>query len=176
MHNQAFRRPYYEANDTIRFSDHILAPIWRLSFVQHSRLFNYIDLKLQGLFYKIFGGYGQVISSERVARFDQESLQITSLLLKAIREEFSETPAIMVNCDSSNEGLNRYWMRLAIEAGFKPLEQPALSVFNDSKRKAMLFNRDGGHFSPEGNQIFGVSLSRAIIEQCLVGGPSCSKK
>jgi hypothetical protein len=111
-----------------------------------------------------------------VARFDQESLQITSALLKAVREEFSETLAIMVNCDSSNEGLNRYWVRLAIEAGFAPLEQPALSVFNESERKAILFNRDGGHFSPEGNQIFGVALSRAIIEHCFVGGPSCSQK
>jgi lysophospholipase L1-like esterase len=176
VHNQAFSRPYYEANDAIRFSDHILAPIWRTPFAHHSRLFNYLDLKLQGLFYKTFGGYGQVPSSVRVARFDQESLQITSALLKAVREEFSETLAIMVNCDSSNEGLNRYWVRLAIEAGFAPLEQPALSVFNESERKAILFNRDGGHFSPEGNQIFGVALSRAIIEHCFVGGPSCSQK
>lgn len=176
VHNQAFSRPYYETSGAIRFSDHILAPIWRLSFVQHSRLFNYLDLKLQGLFYKLFGGYGQVASTERVARFDQESLQITTQLLKAIREEFSETPAIMVNCDSSNSGLNRYWMRLAIEAGFEPLEQPALSVFNESMRKAILFNRDGGHFSPEGNEMFGVSLSRSIVEQCSVGGPTCSPK
>lgn len=176
VHNQAFSRPYYEVSGAVRFSDHILAPIWRLSFLQHSRLFNYLDLRLQGSLYKLIEGYSPVLSSDRVIRFDRESLHITSVLLKAVRDEFPDVPAIMVNCDSSSEGLNRYWMRLASETGFVPLELPALSVFNESKRKDILFNRDGGHFSPEGNEIFGVSLSRLIIEKGLVDNSSSAKR
>lgn len=168
VHNQAFSRPYYETSGAIRFSDHILAPIWRLSVVHHSRLFNYLDTKLQGFFYQLFGGYGQAPSPDRTAKLDEESLHLTSLLLKAIRQEFSDVPAVMVNCDPSDVGLNRHWVRIGKLAGFMPFEKPALSVLVEKEKNTHLFSADGGHFSPEGNEVFGRALAQELLKNGLL--------
>jgi lysophospholipase L1-like esterase len=164
VHNQKFSRPYYDPDGVVRFSDHWLAPIWRSALLQQSRLFSYSDTRLQGIFYKIFADrIVNLPSAEVVAKFDQESLWITSELLKALRQELPETPAIMVNCDPRIEGLNAQWTRLARDAGFLPMEKPAQAIFKDQNKRGALLHADGAHLSIEGNKLFGQSLSEEFL-------------
>ena len=162
-HNQSFLRPYYQLDGSIKFSEHLIAPLWRISWIQNSRLFLYLDSRLQGLFYRVLEGYQLPVATKREQQFDQEALRITGLLLRSIRAEVGDLPAFMVNCDSTEKGLNRYWATLANQAGFIALEQPANEVLaNTNSNSAALFNADGGHFSPEGNLVYGKAFAKAL--------------
>jgi lysophospholipase L1-like esterase len=163
VHNQSFIRPYYQLDGGIKFSENLLAPLWRVAWIQNSRLFLYLDSRLQGLFYRILDGYHVPMATKREQQFDQESLRITGQLLRSIRAELGDLPAFMVNCDATKKGLNRYWEMLASQAGFIALEQPANEVLANAKsNRAVLFNADGGHFSPEGNQVYGNAFAKAL--------------
>lgn len=156
------RRPYMNTEGKIEFSQDILAPLYRSSLFQNSRLINKFDSYINFVEFMYFGGYQKYIDSALVKKYEAESLKITQLLLIELGNEFPHIPKIMVNCSAAQDGLNSNWQALAKNAGFIAISEPAELIKKQLTKGEDLVHADGGHWNPLGNKLFGETLYKEL--------------
>jgi hypothetical protein len=145
-----------------------LADLWR-SPVGRTRLWSWIDARVTRIQFQRLGGYYGAVPPARLEELQRESMAITRVLLRLLRQAFPDVPAVMVNCADSRSGPNAHWTDLAVETGWIPLRTP--SGFATRELEAgnkRLFAADGGHLSDEGNREYGLRVGREIAALGLV--------
>lgn len=164
VRSQYMRRPYYSLDGSVAYDDSPFAWLWRHYPTGESKIFNKIDGLIQGLQYAYYHDYLRPGSPGATGAYNQEMLAVTAELLKQLRREMADIPAVMVSCSASKGGLNAQWEKLGQEAGFITLAAPSDAI-EKSKRDKKLFYLDGAHLSPEGNELYGRAFAQALSEQ-----------
>ncbi len=164
------RRPYMNIEGKIEFSQDILAPLYRSFLFQNSRLINKFNSYINFIEFTYFGGYQKNIDANLVKQYEAESLKITQQLLIELAYEFSRIPKIMVNCSADLDGLNSHWQTLAKNAKFIPISKPTELIKKKLTEGEDLVHADGGHWNPNGNQLFGEVLYVEIDKLRLING------
>lgn len=170
VRNQSMRRPYANPSD-------LSQPLYDQSFLGHafrsllgeSKVFNTVDSIVQKYEFKTYGGYSRPMNNSTLMRLEQESIVLTSQILTHLRLQFQDVPAVMINCDGSQAGINGLWTEIAAKAGFIPLRAP--SDFLQSAKnlqKNDIFNHDGTHLSEEGNLHFGETLAESLLNNRII--------
>jgi lysophospholipase L1-like esterase len=167
LRTQFMRRPYYTADGTIKYFDSPFAWLWRSPPTAESKIFNKLDQIIQLLQFRYYHDYYLPNSPELAAAYDKEMLVVTSDLLKKIRVELPNIPAVMVNPCTSKGRLNGQWENLGTEAGFLTFSGPSDAIEGNRANKK-LFVSDGGHLSPEGNALFGRAFVQALFDSGIV--------
>lgn len=160
---QYMRRPYMDMNgEGPKYAPGIMGGIYR-SFVGESHIFNKIDGLIGALQYKSYGGYIKPLPLKVRTAYERDAVVLTKDLLVRLREKYRGVPAVMVNCDGNEKGLNGAWKLLAREAGFIPVSAPSdfMNALTPAQRDTFM-NADGSHFSETGNQAFGAIAGDAI--------------
>lgn len=163
VRGQYMRRPFADHNaEGPKYAPGILGEIYR-SFVGESRLFSRIDGLIGAMQFKSYGGYIKPLPLEVRTAYERDAVALTRKLLVRVRERYRGIPAVMVNCDGNETGLNSRWKHIAREAGFIPVGAPSdfLNTLSPVQREKLL-NADGSHLSEEGNQAYGVIAGDAI--------------
>jgi hypothetical protein len=151
------RRPYYQAPQGTTYDESSLAVLYRSRWIGESRVLNKLDALYQTLHYKLYGNYSLRLPVEMRQRFDRESFDITTHLLRQARAVYRRTPALMINCDSSRDGPNRDWIKMARDTGFVPVSAPSDAVAKAKEDGESAFTADG-HLNPAGQAIYGMAL------------------
>jgi lysophospholipase L1-like esterase len=167
LRSQIMRRPYYTADGTIKYFDSPFAWLWRSPPTAESKIFNKLDQIIQILQFRYYQDYYLPNSTELAFAYRKEMLAVTSDLLKKIRAELPNIPAVIVNCCASKDGLNGQWENLGTEAGFTTFSGP-LDTIERNKGNKKLFLADGGHLSPEGNALFGRAFGQALFDSGII--------
>jgi lysophospholipase L1-like esterase len=167
LRTQFMRRPYYSADGTIKYFDSPFAWLWRSPPTGESKIFNKLDQIVQRLQFYYYHDYFKPISPELAAAYDKEMLAVTSDLLKKIRLEVPNIPAVMVNSCASEDGLNAQWENLGTEAGFTTFSGPSDTIERNKANKKLFF-LDGAHLSPEGNALFGRAFGQALFDSGII--------
>jgi|SRR5215467_1545968 len=167
LRTQFMRRPYYNGDGTIKYFDSPFAWLWRSPPTAESKIFNKLDQIIQLLQFRYYHDFFKPISSDLEAAYNKQMLAVTSDLLKKIREELPNIPAVMVNCCTSKDRLNGQWENLGTEAGFLTFSGPSDTI-ERNKANEKLFLLDGGHLSPEGNALFGRAFGQALFDSGLI--------
>jgi lysophospholipase L1-like esterase len=167
LRTQFMRRPYYSGDGTIKYFDSPFAWLWRSPPTAESKIFNKLDQIIQRLQFAYYHDYFKPISSELAAAYHKEMLAVTSDLLKKIRAELPNIPAVMVNPCTIKDGLNGQWENLGTEAGFLTFSSPSDTIERNKANKK-LFLSDGAHLSPEGNALFGRAFGQALFDSGIV--------
>jgi lysophospholipase L1-like esterase len=164
VRSQSMRRPYWDPESQKASYQAGCLPVVYRSFLGQSRLLNAIDGLIQGIQFKMYGGYGRPLPKTLEDRYEAESVSITRYLLKAIRHRFAGVPAVMVNCDGDPSGLNGLWLSLAEEGGYVPVAAPS-DFLNAARAQAFKdeYHADGGHLSDRGNRVYGERLADALL-------------
>lgn len=166
VRNQSMRRPY--ANPT-----NLKIPVYDESFLGkafrstlgESKVFNTIDSVIQKYEFKTYGGYSRPMTNLTLMRLEKESVLLTSQILAALKTQFLDVPAVMVNCDGDTAGINGQWTDIATKAGFTPISEPSDFLLNAKhQHNKAVFNQDGAHLSEQGNLRFGEILADAMIK------------
>lgn len=163
VRSQYMKRPYYNLDGSISYSDSPYAWIWRSSLIGESKIFNKLDLVIQNAQFSHYHDYYKPNPPEVAAAYEKQMLAITSTLLKQIRSEVPDIPAVMVNCNGSPRGLNAQWEKIGKDAGFVVFTSPSDAV-ERSRGNKKLFYTDGAHLSPEGNLMFGQAFAKELVE------------
>jgi len=169
VRSQYMRRPFATSSgDGPKYVPGIAGAIYR-SFIGESRLFNRIDGVIGGIQFQRYGGYSRPLPGGVAQKYERESVNLTRALLTRLRAEYRFIPAVMVNCEGKETGLNSHWKAVARDAGFIPLSRPSdfLRSLKPQQRK-MVFNVDGSHLSDEGNQLYGAVAGDEIARLGLV--------
>lgn len=169
VRSQYMRRPFANSSgDGPKYVPGIAGSIYR-SFIGQSRLFNRIDSVIGGIQFQRYGGYIRPLPASMAQKFERESVNLTRTLLTRLRAEYRGVPAVMVNCEGKETGLNSHWKAIARDAGFIPLSRPSdvLRALKPEQRKTV-FNADGSHLSDEGNQLYGAIVGDEIARLGLV--------
>ncbi len=152
------RRPFMNMEGKIEFSQDTLAPIYRSFLFQNSRIINKIDSFINYFEFMFAGGYLKNITPELDKKYQAESIKITQRLLMDLGNEFPHIPKVMVNCSADPKEPNSHWQTLAKNAGFIPISKPTELIKKKLTEGEDLVHADGGHWNPNGNQLFGEAL------------------
>lgn len=169
VRSQYMRRPFASSTgDDARYVPGIAGAIYR-SFIGESRLFNRIDGVIGGVQFQRYGGYIRPLPAAVTQRYERESVVLTRTLLTRLRAKYRGVPAVMVNCDGKETGINSHWKAIARDAGFIPLSRPSdfLRSLKPEQRNNV-FNADGAHLSDEGNQLYGSIVGDEIVNLGLI--------
>jgi lysophospholipase L1-like esterase len=160
--SQYLLRPYASLNnDLTRHHTGIHSQAIKL-LDGRSRIFSRLAGHIQNLQYSLYGHSWGNLSADQRKRYQAESFELTRKLLKMLRQQWSEVPALMVSCRQDENG---DWQELAENAGFVPV-----GVSSDSFIRAKpvqnpdLYNADGGHLSELGNQKWGQELAKSLLD------------
>ena len=167
LRSQIMRRPYYSADGTIKYFDSPFAWLWRSPPTGDSKIFNKLDEIIQILQFRYYHDYYLPNSPELAAAYHKELLAVTSDLLKKIRTELPNIPAVMINCCAKKDRLNGQWENLGTEAGFTTFSSPSDTIERNKANKKLFFT-DGGHLSPEGNALFGRAFGQALFDSGII--------
>jgi hypothetical protein len=166
VRNQSMRRPYANPSNLNSpvYDESFLGKAFR-STLGESKVFNTIDSVIQKYEFKTYGGYSRPMTNLTLMRLEKESVLLTSQILAALKTQFLDVPAVMVNCDGDTAGINGQWTDIATKAGFTPISEPS-NFLLDAKHQhnKAVFNKDGAHLSELGNLRFGEILADAIIK------------
>lgn len=98
------------------------------------------------------------IDDKTQKKYEEESVEITQMLLLELSKQFMNIPKIMVNCSIENSGPNSNWEAMAKKANFIPIAYPAEAIKIGLQHGEDLLNLDGAHWNSQGNMLFGETL------------------
>ena len=111
--------------------------------------------------YRLYGGSWGNLSAEQRKQYQTESVELTNKLLKMLRQQWAEVPALMVTCVEDGHG---DWRTRAGRAGFLPVGVSSDSFIRTTPaQNPDLYNADGGHLSELGNQKWGQELAQSLF-------------
>lgn len=162
------RRPFMSSTGEVKFSDSILAPVYRSYLFQKSRIINKLDSFFNSFEYMYYKGYSKKTDDDTEKKYQKESIEITQMLLVELGKEFPSATKVMVNCQIDVTGPNGDWEVLAKRAGFIPIPHPTEAIQNGLKNGEDLIHSDGGHWNPNGNKLFGEVLYSDMVNAGLI--------
>lgn len=159
--SQIYRRPYLIEDQEISYNQDWIAPIWRISYLGDLRISSILDGLITNLQFIYYGrNYGPEIESQKLNKWQKEALLITQINLSDMRNIVKNKPFFITN---ANEDLNQKWIQLGQIAGMIPLIS-AGKIINQDRQHTALFNKDGGHWSVKGNQLYGEAVASDLIK------------
>ena len=140
LRSQIMRRPYYTADGTIKYSTARLRGFGGHPRQVRARYSTNLTRLFRFLQFRYYHDYYLPNSPELAAAYHKEILAVTSDLLKKIRAELPNIPAVMVNCCAKKDGPNGQWENLGTEAGFTTF-QPSDTIERNKEQEIILFRR-----------------------------------
>ncbi|MGV1100370.1 hypothetical protein ACUUL3_13305 [Thiovibrio sp. JS02] len=166
VRNQKNLRPYLVNNQVV----YRLAPSHPYVFmVKNSRLFRTVDLVMQGVQYKYYGGYAPAPSEDLRAAIEAEMAAATKLTLHLMKEMRASLPpktkVVTFSCSSKNQAETNAWLSIATEADFDAYESVSMCVEKAERARQVVRGADGAHWNRLGHKIAGEELANIIQEK-----------
>jgi lysophospholipase L1-like esterase len=160
---QYLLRPYANLNsDLTRYHTGIYSQVKKL-LDGRSRIFSRFEANLQGLQYSWRGESRGSLTADQRKRYEMESVELTGSLLKILRQQWGEVPALMITCREDDNGV---WRALGERAGFLPIGVSSDSFVREKPNQhPTLYYSDGGHLSEMGNEKWGQELAQSLFNE-----------
>ena len=162
VRNQDLMRPYYK-NGKFYFRNDFPSKLYRFAY-KTSRLFGYLDSKLQQLQYKAYSGYRKVKLNSTQIEQDLDHWEDVYIQYVGFARNSGVKDIWTISCEPTfrSSKSSERWIEASSRLGVKVFTSFGNSQTPSNASDQDIFYRDGAHLSDIGNQLAGEALFMEI--------------